>query len=118
VTAHYELSPPFWAPVRQAWFGDRYAWTFERRGASHASVCDDRGRPATALPSITATMAAGAQIGNYETEARIEPFVFHREPQGHWSHRVVVAGESVPLASIGCNLDVDRVHAGTPIAKI
>lgn len=44
--------------------------------------------------------------------------VFRRESQGYWSHHVAVAGETAPIASIGCELEVDRVHAGTPIAKI
>jgi Uma2 family endonuclease len=44
--------------------------------------------------------------------------VYRREPQGYWSHHVAVAGEAAPLVSIGCSLAVDRVHAGTPIAKI
>jgi Uma2 family endonuclease len=44
--------------------------------------------------------------------------VFRRGPQGYWTHHIAVAGETVPIASIGCVLEVDRVHAGTPIAKI
>ena len=44
--------------------------------------------------------------------------VFRREPQGSWSHHVALSGETAPIASIGCVLEVDRVHAGTPIAKI
>jgi len=43
--------------------------------------------------------------------------VFRREPQGYWSHHVAVAGETAPIVSIGCALEVDRVHAGTPITR-
>jgi len=43
--------------------------------------------------------------------------VFRREPQGFWSHHVAVAGQVARIASIGCDLEVDRVHAGTPIVK-
>lgn len=44
--------------------------------------------------------------------------VFRREPRGHWSHHLAVAGETALIASIRCDLEVDRVHAGTPIVKI
>jgi outer membrane protein assembly factor BamB len=40
-------------------------WTYTRRGGVHMSICDEHGRPATALPSIAATRSAGARVGDH-----------------------------------------------------
>ena len=75
----YELSPPYYAS-RDGWLGTRHGWEYERPGGDHASICDDRGRPATELPSIAATMAAGARIGNYAVIATSDGYLGFQAP--------------------------------------
>lgn len=41
------------------------SFDYTRDGGALATICDDRGQPATALPSPEATIAAGAHIANH-----------------------------------------------------
>jgi hypothetical protein len=54
-SVHYEFPQPY--RVRNG------AWQYTRPGGRQAAICDGRGRPASDLPSVAATMAAGAHIG-------------------------------------------------------
>jgi outer membrane protein assembly factor BamB len=79
-TMHYDFSPPHEAP-RGGWLGTtRYGWTYKRRGGELASLCDDQRRGAIALPSIAATMAAGAHIGSYAIIATADGYLGFQAP--------------------------------------
>jgi len=50
-------------------------WEHTRTGGSRATICDARGNPATALPSVAATIAAGTQVGGYIVIATPEGYL-------------------------------------------
>jgi len=75
----FELSPPVEAS-RASWFGARHGWTYERFGGDHAFVCDASGKPAGTLPSIAATLAAGARIGDHAVIATADGYLGFRVP--------------------------------------
>jgi outer membrane protein assembly factor BamB len=79
----YELAPPYRARTAE--------WKYTRRGGTHASICDERGRPATALPSIAATMAAGARAGDHVVIATRDGFLGFKAPR---------RDEAVPALSV------------------
>jgi outer membrane protein assembly factor BamB len=63
----YELSRPY--------RGHQGTWEHTRTGGPRATICDARGKPATALPSVAATLAAGAQVGGYTVLATPEGYL-------------------------------------------
>jgi outer membrane protein assembly factor BamB len=75
----FDLSPPFQLS-RSSWFGARHGWEYERHGGQHAFVCDGGGTPASALPSIAATMAAGVRIGDQAIIATTDGYLGFRAP--------------------------------------
>lgn len=48
---------------------------YVRPGGTQAAICDDRGAPATALPSLAATMAAGTHTGSYAAVATRDGYI-------------------------------------------
>ncbi len=62
----YEVSDAYWI---------REEPIYTRAGGMLAAICDDCGRPATALPSLAATMAAGASTGSYAVVAVQHGFI-------------------------------------------
>ena len=44
-------------------------FTFSRPGGAVATICDAHAQPATPLPSVEATLAIGARVGNYAVVA-------------------------------------------------
>jgi hypothetical protein len=75
----FDLSPPF-RTTSSSWFGARHPWKYERGGGEHAFVCDADGAPASALPSIAATMAAGTRIGDHAIIATTDGYLGFRAP--------------------------------------
>jgi hypothetical protein len=70
--AVYEMAPPYRRSTAH--------WSYKRYGGTLASICDEGGRPATRLPSIAATMAAGARIGNLAVIATGDGYLGFKAP--------------------------------------
>ena len=69
-TMRYDFAHPY-----RSWDGRA---SFRRPGGIVFSICDDRGRPGTAVPDLAATIAAGAQIGSYIMIATKDGYIgFH-----------------------------------------
>jgi hypothetical protein len=66
IATNYELSRPYWSR--------KGVWEHARLGGPQATICDARGNPATALPSVAATVAAGAHVGGYTVIATPEGY--------------------------------------------
>jgi outer membrane protein assembly factor BamB len=64
---HYEIAQPVRLPDGTLWY--------RRPGGALAAICDDRGRPATALPSVAATITAGAYIGSHAVVATRDGYI-------------------------------------------
>jgi hypothetical protein len=75
---HFELAPPYQTSTG--------AWKYRHSGGDHASICDQYGRPASALPSIAATLEAGVRVGDYVVIATAEGFVGFRAPWDAAAH--------------------------------
>jgi outer membrane protein assembly factor BamB len=70
--ATYEMAPPYQRATAN--------WSYERRGGTLASICDAAGRLSTQLPSIAATMAAGARVGNLAVIATHDGYLGFKAP--------------------------------------